>query len=312
MMRCVRTDRTTLCATCAVRLPKSDHCPTCDGALLFDLTRERSRQDALIALGKRAAEEEKHTWIGKVSSFYLRYVMTAVALLVFFEGFRHSDNAIAAFLLAMGALWVQLSLGFAIYAVIHLGDTAAKHLGARLGHRRRAPERLPRIGTRDDRDARATTEVGTIRGRVRVTTSMKSPLSHVPVAAFRLVGEGPLGSIDDAGGTSFEVVPESGAAARVDLDHGAVDLVVDDTPRVVRPDAGLKRFLAERGVFPDLGAIRLAEAVLRDGDEVVVEGPFEEVSGSDGYRGARTRKVFRERDGAPLVVRRADAPEIAP
>ncbi len=72
----------------------------------------------------------------------------------------------------------------------------------------------------------------------------------------------------------------------------------------MRPDAGLLTFLAEHGIFPERGPVHLAEAVLRDGEWVVVEGAQDRERESDGYRSARDVECLREEPGAPLRIRR--------
>ena len=63
------------------------------------------------------------------------------------------------------------------------------------------------------------------------------------------------------------------------------------------------KFLRERGACPHLGGIRIAEAVLCDGDSVEVEGSAVLEMTALGYRDSGYRMVLEDRPGSPLVIR---------
>ncbi len=306
----MRTDRTTICAACALRLPSGASCPRCGGTDLYDMTRPRARSAALAALrrwARPAGLRRLGDGLERLVLGYLRYGVGTVCALAAVVGLLLEGSLGAALTAAVLALGVQVMVfgtGALLFGLCNLLWTVfgwlvsavrgASGEKARHGRFRLLPGDPPELpAVRTER----------VRGRVRVAEPVPSPLGHEPCAAFRLVGEGPFGPVDDAGGTTFEVAGEEGGA-RVVLGSGAVEVDVPETPRIVRPDRDLERFLAERGLYPDRGPVRLAESVLRDGDLVEVEGQAEEVTAVDGYRDARRVRVFRDKPGAPLVIRK--------
>ena len=146
-----------------------------------------------------------------------------------------------------------------------------------------------------------------LRGTVRVAQPITSPLGHAACAAFRVVGDGPLGVVDDGGVTAFEIVGDHGVA-EIRAGAAAIGLDVTKVPAVVRPDVALRRFLAERGIFPEMGPLRLAESVLADGEEVEVVGQAEMRRRAEGYRGQAERLVLSGTVDAPLEIRRGRGP----
>jgi hypothetical protein len=148
-----------------------------------------------------------------------------------------------------------------------------------------------------------------VAGVVRAAQPFTSPLSHRACVATRLVGEGPLGPVDDVCAIAFDVVTEEGERIRVSPARASVDLEVVDTPRPVRADRALLAFLTERGVFPRKGAVVLAEALLVEGERVVVEGylgePRTDPGGARRYREEATIRELSARGGVPLVIRRS-------
>lgn len=238
---------------------------------------------------------------------YLRYGVAGITLLGGVVGWALEGTPSAAFTLAIFVLLFQaglMGLGFALFGLANLAWTVlswgADRLRTRNGRRPRGgPPLLPGPPPEELTPLQRTR----VTGRVRTPEPVASPLGHVPCAAFRLVGQGPRGEVDDAGGRSFDVITEEGPV-KVVLGEAWLDLPVAGAPVTVRPDERLRRFLSDRGIYPELGPVRLAEGVLRDGDSVEIEGRAEEMVTSEGYRAAGRVRVFREHAGAPLTVRK--------
>ncbi|MFW5926114.1 MAG: hypothetical protein ACOCV4_08095 [Myxococcota bacterium] len=303
----MRTDRTTLCAHCAVRFPSADRCPRCGGTDLFDLTRPRARRRALQAVRRPRPLREPRRWSQRIVSLYLRYgivLLTAIGALL---GWRLGGTWTSSFIFGLAAFWVALALFFIGGAVLYvLGSMGRLASGAlRAGARWASPAARRdrrRILTIDDQELLASPGVHELRGRVRRTgTTLRSPLGQVDCVGWRLVGSGPVGDVDDARAVAFDVVGEDGSVVRVEPSPATLAVEVDAPPSEIELSAALADFLAERGVYPDRGPVRLAEALLEDGARVVVEGSLEARAGPDGSQPA---SVMREHPGAPLVIRR--------
>lgn len=303
----MRTDRTTLCAHCAVRFPSADRCPRCGGTELFELTRPRARRRALRAIRRPRSRRTPRHWPQRLVSLYLRYgivLLTAVGALL---GWRLGGTWITSFIFGLAAFWIALALFFVGGALLYLlGSMGRLASGAvRAGARLASPaarRTRRRILTIDDQELLASPEVRELRGRVRQTgTTLRSPLGQVDCVAWRLVGSGPVGDVDDARAVAFDVVGEDGSVVRVEPSPATLAVEVEGPPSEVEPPAALADFLAERGVYPERGPVRLAEAVLEEGARVVVEGNLEAGAAPDGSQPA---PVMRERPGAPLVIRR--------
>lgn len=242
--------------------------------------------------------------VDRLAIGYLRYVVPPGVLVAFLYGwFAHT--LVSGAVLAFFALWLLLLLLVVIVGLAYLLVTSGRVVTAvgRALVRPPAPRAPRRLEPDGDGGVSPPSEVA--RGVIRLLAPASSPLSHTPCAVFRIVGEGPLGPIDDGGGVAFEVVAEDGEVFRVDPHPACVELDVADAPApVIRPDDDLARFLTRRGVFPERGPVRLREAVLMDGDPVSILGVVEPLREEDGYRESRTVRLIRERPGAPLVIRR--------
>ncbi|MFW6050100.1 MAG: hypothetical protein ACODAU_02930 [Myxococcota bacterium] len=304
----MRTDRTTLCAHCAVRFPAAGRCPRCGGSDLFDLTRAKARRLALRAVDRPSRPPPATPWWSRAPSLYLRYGVALLTAAGALAGGWFGETWIAVFVLGLAAFWVALALFFVGSGLLYLGAAAVRLLFAlariaarRMALRGRNPAR--RILTIDDQEVLRSPHVRELRGRVRAGSPLRSPLEGLPCVAWRVAGEGPVGDVDDALAAPFELVTDDGRTIRVLPSPATVAVELDARPRPVKPSPELARFLQERGVYPERGPVTLAEAVLKDGDRVVVEGAFETApapsGSSDGAAG-----VMREHPGAPLVVRR--------
>lgn len=131
-----------------------------------------------------------------------------------------------------------------------------------------------------------------VRGRVRCAAPTRSP-GGVVCVAWRVVGQGPSGPIDDAGGVGFELDGADGAVL-VEIAEGAtIDVAVTGA-------AGSPQLPA---ISVGAGATSVCEGVIRVGDEVEVGGPCDVDTESAGYRGVTYRRRYHERPGgAPLVI----------
>jgi hypothetical protein len=309
----VRTDLTTLCPRCVARIPKAKRCARCGETKLFDLADAGQRNRALARIGRATRLGSRaSSFVERALLGYLRWgvaTVTGLAFLVELVISGSTSLAVTFALLAFIAQAVLAGAGFAVFGVYSLLFDAVSwfYTRARMGRDDERLAALPRILVAEPLALPPTNRERAI-GRVRVAEPIDSLLRHEPCAAFRLIGEGPRGAVDDAGGTDFDVVSEDGIA-RVILGDARIDLPIDSTPATVRPDAALRAFLDARGIFPDRGPVRLAEGALREGDWVEIEGRARGVTESDGYRGAVHVRVFEETAGAPLSIRKIEPPK---
>jgi hypothetical protein len=160
--------------------------------------------------------------------------------------------------------------------------------------------RDPAIGVAPLRTSRAH-----VRGVAREgERSLRAPLSGARCIGFRLVGHVGHARIDDAALADLAIeLPGEVAVAR---SRSAVMLArVTGAPVRVLTDAQRERvalFLKDRDL-PMTDDLELAEALLVDGQEVVVHGAADsERHTGVGYRTAAERRVLRDEDGRPLVV----------
>lgn len=315
----MRTDRTSLCTDCAVRFPAADRCPRCEGTAVFDLSRASARRKALRTLKKGVDRfSPERLSVGELlTTIYVKYGILLLTLVAAWFGYRLGGTIVAAFLYGVLALWGAVAAFFVLAGVFYALSLIVRLLWLILGSvlRLLRPPRarvIPRILAIDDQELLPETGGSEVRGHVRARETIPSPLGHAACVAFRVVGEGPLGEVDDAGGTSFDVVMDDGRTVLVELGDASIALEVDASPRTVRPDAKLRAYLDERGIFPERGPVRLAEALLHDGEAVVVVGARAAIEEADGYRGSKSIAVMKERAGTPLVIRRPGSPATLP
>jgi hypothetical protein len=298
----MRTDLTLLCPSCAVRLPRVRACPRCKRTRLFDLRTAAGRTGALAALGRR--DQEAPTKIELRLWRWGRWVVPLVCLAVAIAAYEGTKSPEAALLGAAMVFVVSVAIAlllFAAYGVISLLLEIWNALFALIAKKKRAAPALPRLLVAEPAPADAS--LARFAGRVRVLEPVASPLARKACAAYRVVGEGPLGQVDDGGGTTFELVSDDGTA-RVILGTAALDIPVATAPMTMRPDAELSRFLEQRGIFPERGPVRLAEGLIEDGDEVEVLGRPRTATETDGYRTQKDIAIFTETTDAPLYVRK--------
>jgi hypothetical protein len=308
----MRTDQTTLCTRCAVRFAPAKRCPRCGGARLHDLRHARDRKAALPLL--RAVAGHRAEWLAeaieRVLIAYVRWgfaLLTGVAFVVGLIEVSSVNGAIVVACLAAGA---QILVVVALVGVVSAISVLVRVFAAiarPLGRSRSAPPERRQVLPLPAPVAAATTDRERFVGRVRCRSPLVSPVGHERCAAFRVVGDAPGGAIDDAGLAPFELVDDDGEVCVVSEAAGTVLLDPESPARTVRPDDALRAFLDERGAYCELGAVRLAEAVLREGDRVIIDGVADATQRADGYRDSRIVHVLRDMPGAPLVIRRAPA-----
>jgi len=279
-----------LCAPCALRFAPRRECPRCGDGALHDLTVPAGRAAALAALPRPTTPARA-----------FRALVRAV-LAQFSEPVGIMTLYVAATVLAV---WTASAVFvIVLLALVFLGvpvNAGLERLAARL--ERSARRERPRVRPAEVALLAAPGACATFRGRVRARAALPSPLAGAPCVAWRLVGGTPSSAIDDGGGASFEVIADDGRVAEVALGAAVIALAVEAAPRPVEPGPALTEFLAARAVARG-EPLRLAEAVLRDGDPVEIEGRAEGAVRPEGYRGTATVQRFRDHPDAPLVIRR--------
>jgi hypothetical protein len=151
-----------------------------------------------------------------------------------------------------------------------------------------------------------------VRGRVaRLDDELSSPLGHRPCVAWRIVGKSSAGMLDDAAMTRFAIVGDDGGPARVDGGEASISLEVGVAHRG-RPtdlDDAARTFLGERLIDPDDPTLLAGEAILAEGDPVVVcATTVHEVPGATdaGFRVPARVRVLSGSAREPLVIERGN------
>ena len=294
-------DRTHACASCATRF-RGERCPRCGNEAALDLRSPRERVLLVQALSGVPSAERRDGWLSRGIAGYMHWGIPGVAALVFVGG-AASVNLAFGLVVAMFAVGVQ-ALGLVVVGGLLFLAQSAIQSAAERRPRSRTPRKLsPVAGPRP-------AGYRTLSGTIRAVTPARSPLSHAACAAFRLRGEAPLGAVDDAGGARFALELADGERILVDARQAWIDVPVREAPRVVRPDAELRRFLEERGLAPECGPVRLAEVRLEEGDRVKVSGPLDARADADGYRGQKTTRTIGGPEGI-LQPLRGPAPPVS-
>jgi hypothetical protein len=235
------------------------------------------------------------------------YALAVTALACVLQVSLHDDGARASQATRIAfAAWVLLLAASPVVAgLAHLLSAWSASLLELARGRARGPRR---ILPSDELERVDGPPPARITGVVRAIEAFESPLSRAPCVATRLVGEGPLGPIDDVAAAPFEVETEAGERVRVSPERARFELALEAAPRAVRPDRALEAFLEARGVFPRRGVVALAEALLVEGERVEVEGHLAEVRGESAralhYREHESKRLLSARSGVPLVIRR--------
>jgi hypothetical protein len=248
------------CAECAVRFAPLPRCPRCGTPAVYDLREPKARSELVRLLYRSGAPRDRsHALGGGAVVTASGGVMAALLALGSDLG-----NAIGGGLLALVA-------GVALYATV--GGIAKLIIDDRkldrVPYSIKRAARLHPIALRGGGEGERVEGIGVIR----VLRSVTAPLSGRRCAAYRIVGEGPSGVIDDAEIGELEIVGTWGCA-RID-GAGLIGLAVDDTPERAPVGPELEAFLRARGVCPSDAEAYLAEALVLEGDRVSVRGAGE-------------------------------------
>jgi hypothetical protein len=279
------------CAACAVRFAPAARCPRCGSAAVQDLRRADERRAFLTAYYSRALRPPRFVPGPRAVA-----VGTAAATIGFIVHLLLGGSGLID-ALAGGALVGTIIFLFAYQASRIARDSVSDALW-----NRKAPalELVPGTPQLEGPEI-------AVRGRVHVVKPATSPVGGRRCAAWRIIGTGLSGAVDDAGVGTFELRGEDGAVrARCETESAFVDVPVTGEPAEVRLTPELTEVLRARGAVPSRAtSVRLAEAVIDEGDEVEVAGPVETAIVSDGLRGSSEIPVFR---AWPAIRRAPDEP----
>lgn len=288
----MRTDQLTMCPDCAIRFARSPACPRC-AAPSVDMTSEPERRAALQKLRRLTRWSQLTRPLRRPSpGLYVGSLVTGIivltlgigtALVLWFDS--PALGMVAYFLVptVCTVLWVLFLPG---------ADELTERLRPLPSVTR--PLRLHRVERKP--------AVNPVRGRVALLEPVRSPLGGARCAAFRLVGRaGPI-EIDDAGIGRFEVVVEGEPRAVVSVGAAGVLLEVA-VPTSVESTERLVEFLRPRGV-ESTEPVRAAEAILRDGDPVLVVGGAtrEPRAQESGYRSTVQVMAFEDTVDEPVWI----------
>lgn len=279
----MRTDRTFVCTDCRIRCWPVRRCPACgETRALVDLERHPEK----IVEPPTGTTGRADLAAGTGTAGVLGLVVAAAGAV---EG-----------MLAVAELGLMIGGPLLVAAFLLRPRNAAK-LAAK-----QPDDALLRYRPLESPVVRSDKERVIEAGRVRAREILIAPLSQRPCVAWRLVGEGKHGRIDDARGTRFELVGE----------HGEPELDVDATiasldlrgpayePGIIPPpDDELAAWLRARGADPRPEALTLRELILEEGARIEVIGSTRRETRADGYRGSITRDVLSDLPGSPLIVR---------
>lgn len=279
--------RTRACPTCRLRF-RPRECPAC-GRESLDLRRPADRQTLTEHLG-RVTRDAGEGELGDIVAGYLRYgIPTVMGGAAVIGGVKDGTG---------GASFAFLFAGFAQFALVPLvAGAGAIYLRVR-GPRAATPAAA--LTLFEEPEPSGTLFAGVVT-RVR---PVDAPLSHTPCAAFRLQGETAAGPVDEAGAGQFTLALDDGRFLDVDAREAQVRATVPPAG-VVRADAALTRLLSDRALAPSAGPLRLAEAVVREGDRVWVRATPETATHSDGYRDADPSRL---RASGPRIAIHQESP----
>jgi hypothetical protein len=268
-------------------------CPECDSANVYDLTDRGTVEMALDATqseqsktsdGEHLADAFVADWRGRAFVAFCLFTVAFVLL--------GSTRALA-------PEWTLIAA-----AIVAAMLTAMLSLGRKGPRVPRAASRKPHgvkilSPARNEPDIVDTANRTVIRGIVRASKTIRSPLEGSECVAFCLAGDG----VSDAAFTRFEIDVDGGGRAVVEGEDASVEIPTGmHTLHSATPQ--LREFLRTRFVFRNPESLPLVEALLRDGDEVEIEGTWTPAPQPELYRDVEWVKVFREEPGSPLIIRR--------
>jgi hypothetical protein len=275
----MRTDQSRFCAACCQRFAAElDRCPTCDGDVTYDLTTIDGRKKAVREL-RWLTQRQARSLDRLLAPSLRRGAVTALLITGLLMVIRMP--ALAAALLALALLvWALLYIRRARLETVHYTIALAE-----------PPPLLEAHGMIE------------VTGTVRAREIIRAPISDDEVVAFRIVGDGPDGRVDDAAAVPFDVEDDEGERVRVDTDGAVVAIRVDEPRREVDPDGALYEFLHRRSPFRPKPGMSLAEGRLRDGDPVEIYGFEEREAVPAGYRDTDWVRVLRSGPDGALIIR---------
>jgi hypothetical protein len=141
-------------------------------------------------------------------------------------------------------------------------------------------------------------------GSAQCSEPLHAPLSGAPCIAYRLVGRVGECLVDDAAAAPFTIVARDGPRVAVLASAGILQLPVHTTDAAAGALERVASFLRERGVDAQSAPVELAEGLLSEGEEVVVEGTLESIASGKGYRGIAASELIVGRSDAPVVIRK--------
>ena len=278
-----RTGQNHLCVACLICFTPALTCPECGSRIaVCDLRKPAGR--------KRAIRHVWHHDVGMArralySAMVLSPLVLASATLV-----RSSSMGDPEMVIWLALLLVSTRLAFY--------GRAAQEARPPLREREILPLRnlaLPLVSS-DDRVV--------VRGRARAREKLTAPVSGEACIAFRLRSSGITGNLDNAAAVAFEVEGDPAGRVRVAPGDGTIVDIPVGPETAASPGKACTLFLEQHGAFASLSPQTVAEGLLRDGDEVIVEGRLG-APDRDGksYRDTTEVRVIEHTAEDPLAIR---------
>lgn len=282
-----RTDQTKLCRDCVARFG-GIVCPACGIEPAFDLSRAADRQRATAWIRQKHPDALPfRVRIGRPSAI----VGTLTTLGVVALG-------------AVSGHWVAWAAAAGCGAVL----AVRLALGARRGTsgaRSRDPQTdMTLIGVVRPALPETSAERIVRSGAVKCDDPLLAPLSGERCVAYRLMGRVGDCVVDDAAAAPFTLVVGDGPSVAVLASAAIIELPVHSVSVVAGAAERVRRFLGERGLNALATPALLTEGLLREGDEIVVEGTLETIASGAGYRGRAASDLITGRSDSPVVIRR--------
>ena len=134
---------------------------------------------------------------------------------------------------------------------------------------------------------------------------MRSPIHQKECVAWRLVGRSSSGTIDDAALSAFALDGDPSGSAQIEPGAAAIEIQPGKPVRPAALGPETRTFLRSRLIDPDDASLVLVEAIIVEGDNVVLHAALErEVAGSSevGYRTADRARVVAGKATVPLYL----------